>query len=115
MEPVDLFRRGGAHSHDVQVDDMGIPWVSGDGGTRGYWTDGRHRDPLTGQTRAATPLSPIPYGGGGFAKSETADDTGGFEHNAERPVGRDAASAYRTGRYLLATEEDFAEPELGCG
>ena len=28
---------------------MGIAWVSGDGGTRGYWTDGRHRDPLTGQ------------------------------------------------------------------
>jgi len=40
MEPVDLFRRDGvtAYSHDVQVDDMGIAWVSGDGGTRGYWT-----------------------------------------------------------------------------
>ena len=32
MEPVDLFRRDGAtaYSHDVQVDDMGIAWVSGD-------------------------------------------------------------------------------------
>ena len=43
MEPVDLFRQDGvtAYSHDVQVDDMGIAWVSGDGGTRGYWTKGR--------------------------------------------------------------------------
>jgi hypothetical protein len=116
MDPVDLFRRDGvtAYSHDVQVDDMGIAWVSGDGGTRGYWTDGTHRDPLTGSTRAATPLDPIPYGGGGFAKIETADKTGGFEHNAERPVGRDAPSAYRSGEYLLATEEDFADPDLGC-
>jgi hypothetical protein len=116
MEPVDLFRRDGvtAYSHDVQVDDMGIAWVSGDGGTRGYWTKGTHRDPLTGQTRTATPLDPIPYAGGGFAKSETNDDTGGFEHNAERPVGRNAASAYRNGDYLLATEEDFADPSLGC-
>jgi hypothetical protein len=116
MNPVDLFRRDGvtAYSHDVQVDDMGIAWVSGDGGTRGYWTEGTHRDPLSGAMRAATPLNPIPYAGGGFAKSETADTTGGFEHNAERPVGRNAASAYRNGDYLLATEEDFAEPELGC-
>src|SRR5215210_5890791 len=68
MQPVDLFRRDGrtAYSHDVQVDDMGIAWVSGDGGTRGYWTEGAHRDPLTGATRAATPLDPIPYAGGGF-------------------------------------------------
>ena len=68
MDPIDLFRRDGvtAYSHDVQVDDMGIAWVSGDGGTRGYWTEGRHRDPLTGAKRWATPLDPIPYGGGGF-------------------------------------------------
>ena len=77
MDPVDLFRRDGvtAYSHDVQVDDMGIAWVSGDGGTRGYWTEGRHRDPLPVKTRAATPLDPIPYGGGGFEASETADKT----------------------------------------
>jgi hypothetical protein len=60
-DPIDLFRRDGetAYSHDVQVDDMGIAWVSGDGGTRGYWTDGRHRDPLQGRTRSATALDPI--------------------------------------------------------
>ena len=116
MDPIDLFRRDGvtAYSHDVQVDDMGIAWVSGDGGTRGYWTEGEHRDPLTGETRTATPLDPIPYGGGGFAKSETNDTTGGFEHNAERPVGSNAPAAYRNGDYLLATEEDFADPDKGC-
>jgi hypothetical protein len=116
MEPVDLFRQDGvtAYSHDVQVDDLGIAWVSGQGGTRGYWTSGTHRDPLTGQTRAATPLKPIPYAGGGFAKNQTNDEDGGFEHNAERPIGRSAPHAYRNGEYLLATEEDFAEPELGC-
>jgi hypothetical protein len=93
---------------------MGIAWISGDGGTRGYWTDGTHRDPLTGQTRAATPLKPIPYGGGGFEKREVADSDGGFEHNAERPVGPDAPRAYRSGKYLLATEEDFWDAPLGC-
>ena len=99
QQAVDLFRKDGvtAYSHDVQVDDMGIAWVSGDGGTRGYWTSGTHRDPLSGQTRAATPLDPIPYGGGGFEKREVADADGGFEHNAERPVGRNAPSAYRNG------------------
>ena len=55
-----------AYSHDVQVDDAGIAWVSGDGGTRGYWTNGRHFDPLEGRTRRATALDPIPYGGGGL-------------------------------------------------
>ena len=55
-----------AYSHDVQVDDAGVAWVSGDGGTRGYWTDGRHYDPLERRYRDATPLKPIPYAGGGL-------------------------------------------------
>ncbi len=51
MQPVDLFRRDGvtAYSHDVQVDDAGIAWVSGDGGTRGYWTDGPPLRPARGR------------------------------------------------------------------
>ena len=63
MEPVDLFRRDGvtAYSHDVQVDAAGIAWVSGDGGTRGYWTSGRHYDPVEGRFRRATALKPVPY------------------------------------------------------
>jgi hypothetical protein len=119
MEPVDLFRRDGvtAYSHDVQVDAAGIAWVSGDGGTRGYWTRGRHYDPLEGRERAATALKPIPYGGGGLPASVTADETGGFEHNAWRPVGRSAPSGdprYRRGELLLATEEDFGPANEAC-
>jgi hypothetical protein len=95
LEPVDLFRQDGvtAYSHDVQVDDMGIAWVSGQGGTRGYWTQGKHRDPITGAKREASPLQPIPYAGGGFSADQTNDPDGGFEHNAERPVGHDAPRA----------------------
>ena len=119
MDPVDLFRRDGvtAYSHDVQVDDAGIAWVSGDGGTRGYWTEGRHFDPLEGRARRATALDPIPYGGGGLPASVTGDETGGFEHNAWRPVGRSAPKGdprYRRGELLLATEEDFGPAEEAC-
>ena len=55
MEPVDLFRRDGvtAYSHDVQVDAAGIAWVSGDGGTRGYWTERQALDSLDKRVRAA--------------------------------------------------------------
>jgi hypothetical protein len=117
--PVDLFRRDGvtAYSHDVQVDAMGIAWVSGDGGTRGYWTSGSHFDPLQGRVRTATALDPIPYAGGGLKKSVTGDKTGGFEHNAERPVGSTAPSGdprYRSGELLLATEEDFGPAVEAC-
>ena len=112
MRPLDLYRRDGAtaYSHDVQVDAMGIAWVSGDGGTRGYWTDGRHFDPLQGVARQATALDPIPYAGGGLPASVVGDSTGGFEHNAWRPVGDGAPQGdprYRAGELLLATEEDF--------
>jgi hypothetical protein len=119
MEPVDLFRRDGvtAYSHDVQVDAAGIAWVSGDGGTRGYWTKGRHFDPQEGRARVATALNPIPYAGGGLPQSVTGDPTGGFEHNAWRPVGRSAPQGderYRKGELLLATEEDFGPAEEAC-
>jgi hypothetical protein len=119
MNPVDQFRRDGqtAYSHDVQVDDMGIAWVSGDGGTRGYWTEGRHFDPFNNVWRRATPLDPIPYAGGGLPQSVTGDTTGGFEHNAWRPVGNNAPQGdprYREGRLLLATEEDFGPANEQC-
>jgi hypothetical protein len=119
MDPVDLFRRDGvtAYSHDVQVDAMGIAWVSGDGGTRGYWTKGDHWDPLEGRVRTASALDPIPYGGGGLPASVTGDQTGGFEHNAWRPVGETAPAGdprYRSGELLLATEEDFGPATEAC-
>ena len=117
--PLDLHRRDGAtaYSHDVQVDAMGIAWVSGDGGTRGYWTRGRHLDPLQGVERQATALDPIPYAGGGLPASVVGDSTGGFEHNAWRPVGDRAPSGdprYRAGELLLATEEDFGPAGEYC-
>ncbi len=119
MDPVDLFRRDGftAYSHDVQVDDAGIAWVSGDGGTRGYHTSGRHYDSFDQRVRTATPLDPIPYAGGGLPASVVGDENGGFEHNAWRPVGRSAPkgdSRYRRGELLLATEEDFGPAEEAC-
>jgi hypothetical protein len=119
MDPIDLFRRDGvtAYSHDVQVDRAGIAWVSGDGGTRGYWTRGRHYDPVEGTVRRATALDPVPYGGGGLPESVTGDTTGGFEHNAWRPVGASAPQSdprYRDGKLLLATEEDFGPASEGC-
>jgi hypothetical protein len=119
MDPIDLFRRDGvtAYSHDVQVDAAGVAWVSGDGGTRGYWTQGRHWDPVEGKTRTATPLDPVPYAGGGLPASVTADTTGGFEHNAWRPVGESAPRGderYRNGELLLATEEDFGTAQAAC-
>jgi hypothetical protein len=119
MDPVDLFRRDGftAYSHDVQVDDAGIAWVSGDGGTRGYHTSGRHYDSFDQRVRTATPLDPIPYAGGGLPASVVGDENGGFEHNAWRPVGRSAPkgdSRYRKGELLLATEEDFGPAEEAC-
>jgi hypothetical protein len=119
MNPVDLFRRDGftAYSHDVQVDDAGIAWVSGDGGTRGYYTSGRHYDSFDQRKRTATPLDPIPYAGGGLPASVVGDENGGFEHNAWRPVGRSAPKAdsrYRKGELMLATEEDFGPAEEAC-
>ena len=48
QKPVDLFRQDGvtAYAHDVDVDDAGIAWVAGLGGTRGYYTEGLHWDPV---------------------------------------------------------------------
>ncbi|MBI5105882.1 MAG: hypothetical protein HZB46_13040 [Solirubrobacterales bacterium] len=118
-EPLDLFRADGttAYSHDVQVDDAGIAWVSGLGGVRGYWTSGRHADPVSGERREATPLDPIPYGGGGFADDAVGDTPGGWMHNSARPVGPRAPKGdkrYKRGELLLATEEDFGPPEEAC-
>ena len=101
----------------MQVDDAGIAWVSGDGGTRGYHTSGVHWDSFDQRIRRATPLDPIPYAGGGLPESVVGDTNGGFEHNAWRPVGRKAPKGdprYRRGELLLATEEDFGPPEEAC-
>ena len=119
MQPVDLFRRDGvtAYSHDVQVDDAGVAWVSGDGGTRGYWTDGRHYDPVERRNRDGHAAEAGPVRRRRAPQAVTDDATGGFEHNAWRPIGRDAPRGddrYRRGELLLATEEDFGPADEGC-
>ncbi len=108
--PIDLGRNDGTidYSHDVQVDDMGIAWVSGRGGTRGYWTDGRHFDPILGANRMATPENPVPYAGGGFEETVFPTRTSSrFMHNAWRPLGDDAPDP-SYGDLIYATEEEFA-------
>jgi hypothetical protein len=81
--PIDLQRNDGKtdYAHDVQVDAAGVAWVSGAGGVRGYWTEGRHLDPVTGATRVATACGPVPYAGSGSPKEVTSSR---FMHNAWR-------------------------------
>ncbi len=112
--PIDLGRSDGvtAYSHDVQVDEAGIAWVSGSGGVRGYLTSGRHRDPVTGVKRMATPLDPIPFAGGGIQESAAPSR---FLHNAIRPIDQqydtgDRRRTYRPDELIFVTEEAFGSP-----
>ncbi|TWP45461.1 hypothetical protein FKR81_39240 [Lentzea tibetensis] len=100
-------------THDVQVDAQGVAWVAGDGGTRGYWTDGWRRDPLTGEHRRATADNPVPYAGGAVPKLDMPTS---FTHNSFRPVGTRLADGplptkeNPAGSLLLHTEEAFGDP-----
>jgi hypothetical protein len=98
-EPIDLFRDDGVtgYSHDVQVDSKGVAWVSGQGPVRGYWTRGKHFDPLKGVSRRAYAFDPIPYAGGRLTEAATKD---GFMHNSAR-----------RGNLLMATAEVDAPPD----
>ncbi len=131
-EPIDLGRRNGVtdYSHDVEVDNAGIAWVSGRGGVRGYRTSGTHWDPVREEVRTATAWDPIPYAGGGGPASW--NNTSGAIHNSERPIDaahrpgnrgqRDndrserpfakdgsnlAAHGFAPGELVFATHEDF--------
>ena len=98
--PIDTNRNDGKtdYAHDVQVDADGVAWVSGAGGVRGYWTSGRHFDPVTNRFATATPCDPVPYGGSGTPESATPSR---FMHNSFRDV------AGRGGRRILyGTEEN---------
>jgi hypothetical protein len=111
-DPIDLWRNDGYtdYSHDVNVDDQGIAWVSGRGGIRGWATDGLHRDPFTDQVREATPFNPVLVAGGGVGG--TAQPVM-FMHNSERPTsGAVRADGVAEGNVLVGTEEDFTTP---CG
>lgn len=101
--PIDTKRNDGVtdYVHDVQVDANGIAWVSGRGGIRGYYTSGRHRDPVTGKVRKATGCNPIPYAGGGTPEGATPSR---FMHNSwHNPK---IAVEGRRGDVLFGTEEE---------
>src|SRR4051812_31902143 len=102
--PIDTGRSDGktSYAHDVQVDAAGVAWVSGDGGVRGYWVTGRHRDPVTGRLKSATGCAPVPYAGGGtvLGRDETR---AGLMHNSWRDL--KASVDRRRGVVLYATEE----------
>jgi hypothetical protein len=136
-DPVDIERNNGItdYAHDVQVDNAGVAWVSGRGGVRGYWTEGRHWDPVEERYRVARAWDPIPYAGGGGPEA-WANTGPAVVHNAERPIdgkpgqrrgvgqadperphvpwtrdGADlAAHGYEEGELIYTTHEDFNGP-----
>jgi hypothetical protein len=113
-EPIDVDHDDGrsGYVHDVQVDAQAVAWVSGQGGLRGYWTSGRHRNPVSGKVEAATGCKPVPYAGAGTPEIATPSR---FMHNSwrdYRKISRKRAKRLRKkGRVprndvLLATEEN---------
>ncbi|HEX8082758.1 MAG TPA: hypothetical protein VF529_00620 [Solirubrobacteraceae bacterium] len=108
-EPIDTGRNDGKtdYAHDVQVDAAGVAWVSGAGGVRGYWTRGRHRNPVTRRVEVATPCDPVPYGGSGTPESATPSR---FMHNAFRDP-----SARHGERILYGTEENITSDCASSG
>jgi hypothetical protein len=100
--PIDLKRNDGKtdYAHDVQVDPNGVAWVSGFGGTRGYWTSGKHRNPVTGKVATADGCNPIPYGGGGTTIGRGASLMHNAQHNPKYAVDG------RRGDLLIGTEEN---------
>ena len=89
----------GGSTHSVDVDFDGVAWVSGSGGVRGWWTEGLHKDPTTGQDRYATPYDPLPYAGG-----SVAGNVGSFLHNAYHVP--QALGDQTAGDVMLITNED---------
>ena len=103
-DPIDTGRNDGVtdYAHDVQVDARGIAWVSGAGGVRGYWTSGKHRNPVTGKVETADGCRPIPYAGGGSPEEATPSR---FIHNSWRNLS--ASVDGRRGDVLYASEEEL--------
>jgi hypothetical protein len=114
-KPIDLWRNDGLtdYSHDVDVDQNGIAWVSGRGGLRGWATRGRWRDPFTDKMATAKPWDPVLAAGGGIegGPNGVAQPQTDFIHNAAHPLnGQVHASGVADGNIVLMTEEDFSEP-----
>ncbi len=114
-EPIDVWRNDGLtdYSHDVNIDDAGIAWVSGRGGIRGYATSGDWRDPYTDEVRTAKPWRPVLVAGGGVGGTNQPVM---FMHNSLRPTdGSVNATGVRSGDVLIGTEEDFTGPCAASG
>jgi hypothetical protein len=136
------FRGITDYSHDVQVDQLGVAWVSGRGGVRGYWTEGTHYDPVQERTRTAFAHNPIPYAGGEVGEytglaPDAPERLAGAIHNMERPVdgpGGDSAwtdserprrpdagdgatmgGDYAPGELVYVTDENFTTPCADSG
>ncbi|GAA4627136.1 hypothetical protein GCM10023196_038150 [Actinoallomurus vinaceus] len=105
-QPIELGRNDGTtdYVHDIQVDAAGVTWASGRGGVRGYWTEGRHWDPVQRTVRVARAWDPVPYAGGGVSEAAAPSR---FMHNSFRPVGATAHEAPGGGDLVYATEEAF--------
>jgi hypothetical protein len=89
-------------THSVDVDFDGVAWVSGSGGSRGWWTEGLHKDTVSGQMRYATPYDPLPYAGGSI--TGITSTSASFMHNAyhvPQALGNQAA-----GDVMLITNEN---------
>lgn len=101
---IDLNNHNGLtdYDHVADVDDMGIAWETGSGHIRGYWTEGQHVDPATGQVKTATACDPIPYGGGNVNEGLLAGQ-GGIMHNSSRNLSLSVDG--RRGDVIAATEE----------
>jgi hypothetical protein len=82
--PVDMKRNNNttAYTHSADVDQHGIIWTSGFGGVRGFFTHGRHWDPVQGVDRYATATDPIPYAGGSVHSNDPSFATSILEHNS---------------------------------
>jgi hypothetical protein len=119
-KPIDLGRNDGLtdYSHDVDVDDHGIAWVSGRGGLRGYATSGKWINPVDDKQHVAKPWDPILVAGGGVAggPNGVAQPQTDFIHNSARPLnGQIHASGVEDENIVLMTEEDFTTPCAASG
>ncbi len=88
---------GGGFTHDVEVDEHGIAWVTGEDGTFGYDTT----DPLAPELRYRSDPS-IVNTGGGLPGDDGSGPLDFLHHNLKR-VSEDV---------LAITEEDYLKP--GC-
>jgi len=101
---IDLGNHNGLtdYDHVADVDAMGVAWETGSGHVRGYWTQGQHWDPVSGQVKTATGCDPIPYGGGNVDEGQLAGQ-GGIMHNSSRNLSLSVDG--RRGDLIAATEE----------